>query len=77
MKKIIALALALMLCIAIMPAAVSANAPILMIDGVTFTPAASQVGPNNTLLVSTEILTVAFGADVDFDADTRTATITQ
>jgi phosphate transport system substrate-binding protein len=78
MKKFIALILVVMMCMTIMPAVVSANTNTrnLVIDGIAITPAASQVTSDGVLMTSTEFLTDAFGADVEFSANRRSVTIT-
>ncbi|MCL2099513.1 MAG: phosphate ABC transporter substrate-binding protein PstS family protein [Oscillospiraceae bacterium] len=79
MKKITALILVFVMVLSFMPvmaaAPAASSARTLIVDGVTIVPAASRVTSNDTFLVSTDVLPVAFGADVEIDTDARTAVI--
>lgn len=77
MKKIIALILAVMTIMAVIPSAVSASAATtkLIIDGVTFKPAVEPILEKGTMLVTLDVLYDAFGADTNYDAAKKQATI--
>jgi phosphate transport system substrate-binding protein len=75
MKKVIALILAAMAIMAILPAAVSAANTTLIIDGVTVNPEIAPVIEKGTMLVSLDVLIDAFGTDTKWDAAKKEVTI--
>jgi phosphate transport system substrate-binding protein len=76
-KKITALILAVMIIMAVIPAAVSAApaSTTLIIDGVTFKPKVEPIIEKGTMLVTLDVLYDAFGADTSYDSAKKQATI--
>ena len=76
MKKLLAImSLVVILCLAFVPAALAADPITLKIDGVVVKPTEAPVIENGTTLVPVRFITETLGATVDWDANTRKATI--